>query len=130
MSKIDHRSLQEIDAIQTDLHRERNLRRIDIGLNVGWFVLWNISWWYLRPRFFPSVFDGPIWVFLILGFLCLLATGLAYYLTRWILDALFKTGRKSPFRSYLLYLVAASLVISIVVTVLVFAASKTADLLF
>ncbi len=129
MSNIYPKLSNELSAMEDASPRERNSKRAEIAVNLIGVVVWQLSWWFLWPQF--SAFShGRIWGLPIVGFVCFISSGMVYYFARLAMDRLLKIGWTPPIFSFLRYLTVASIVITVVITALIYAASKTADLIF
>ena len=128
MSDLDQ-AIKKLERLEADYRNEKRIRWIDIGLHVFWMLSWVLVWWVWRPFAEPS-FTESRWTDFLMMFALYIGSALAIFSSRLILDYLFKTGRKSSFRSYFASLAISTLVLVAIFTILIFAASKTADLIF
>jgi hypothetical protein len=128
MSNIDQ-AIRELEYIESDHRRERRIRWIDYGLQTFWMVTWVLVFWIWSPFIYPS-FKNSRWTDFLTIFAVYFGSAIAIFGSKLVLDRLFKTGRTLSFRSYLASLVIPTIVLVIICTILIVAASKAADYLF
>lgn len=108
------------------VQKERRIWWIDKSLVVVYFLL---NLWIMRQSF-GSFFPDAIWIYPVATFIYLFFLCISYVGLRTLLDKVFHTGRSFVFLATLKALAIISLVMTVVTCLLIFAASKTADLLF